>query len=84
MGLYTAYNTLPLDHLLIVGSRTHLFTLLFSLACIINKRHIPSHKMASVGLEPHQVHHTSMLSLPLAHLVVVVRLALFIYLIFFR
>jgi hypothetical protein len=30
----------------------NLFTSFFSLACIINIRHIPSHKTASVGLEP--------------------------------
>jgi hypothetical protein len=41
---------------------------MFSLACIINIRHISSHKMASVGLEPHLAHDRSLLSLPLDHL----------------
>ena len=39
--------------------------------------------MASVELEPHRVHETSLLSLPLDHLLVVGRLAQLINLIFF-
>ena len=61
----------------------NLFTSFFSLACIINIRHIPSHKTASVGLEPHLVHVTSLLSLPLDYLLVVGRLPQLIHLIFF-
>jgi hypothetical protein len=45
--------SLPLDHLLVVGSLPQLIHLtLFSLACLINIRHISSHKITFVGLEP--------------------------------
>jgi hypothetical protein len=63
----TSLLPLPLDHLLVVGRLAQLIDLdLFSLACVINIRHISSHKMASVGLKPHLVHDTSLLPLPLA------------------
>jgi hypothetical protein len=53
IGFYSPIS-LPLDHLLVVGSLPQLIHLnLFSLACVINNRHISSHKMTSVGLEPH-------------------------------
>ena len=46
-------QSLPLDHLLFYGSLTRLVHLdLFSLACIINIRHISSRKMTLLGLEP--------------------------------
>ena len=49
----TSRLSLPLDHLLVVGSLPQLIPLnLFSLACVINIRHISSHKMTSLGLEP--------------------------------
>jgi hypothetical protein len=77
----TSLLSLPLDHLLVVGSLPQLIYLnLFSLACVINIRHISSHKMASVGLEPHLVHETSLLSLPLDHLLVVGSLTQLIHL----
>jgi hypothetical protein len=63
----TSLLSLPLGHLLVVGRLAQPIHLnLFSLACIINIWHISSHKMASVGLEPHLAHDTSLLSLPLA------------------
>jgi hypothetical protein len=68
----TSLLSLPLDHLLVVESLPKLIHLnIFSLACIINIRHISSHKMAYVGLEPHLAHDRSLLSLPLDHLLVV-------------
>ena len=46
-------QSLPLDHVLVVGSLTqHIHLNLFSLADVINNLHISSHKMTSVGLEP--------------------------------
>jgi hypothetical protein len=52
MGFYSPIS-LPLDHLLVVGSLPQLIHLnLFSLACIINIRHISSHKRTSGGFEP--------------------------------
>jgi hypothetical protein len=48
IGFYSPIS-LPLDHLLVVGSLPQLIHLnLFSLACAINNRHISSHKMTSV------------------------------------
>jgi hypothetical protein len=81
-GTWHSQQSLPLDHLLVVGSQTQLIHLNFSLACVLNNRHIPSHKTASVGLEPQLVHDTSLLSLPLDHLLVVGSLAQLIHLIF--
>ena len=43
---------LPLDHMLVVGWLTNLFTLFFSLACIIKIQPFSNHKMACAGLEP--------------------------------
>ena len=60
----------------------NLFTLFFPLACTIKIQQFLNHKMASVGLEPHLVNDTSLLSLPLDHLLVVGRLAQIIHLIF--
>ena len=80
----TSLLSLPIDHLLVVGRRAQLIYLnMFSLACVINNRHISSHKMASVGLEPPLAQDTSLLSLPLNHLVVVGKQAQLIHLIFF-
>jgi hypothetical protein len=50
------YNdlSLPLDHMLVVDNISQLVHHnLFLLTCIINIRHISSHKMTSVTLEPH-------------------------------
>jgi hypothetical protein len=57
--------------LLVVGSVAQLIRLIFSLACIIKIQQFLNHKTASVGLDPQQVHDTSLLSLPLDHLLVV-------------
>ena len=77
----TSLLSLRLDYLLAVGSLAQLIHLnVFSLAYVINIRHNLSHKMASVGLEPYLVHITSLLSLPLDHLLAVGRLAQFILL----
>ena len=52
VGFYRPIS-LPLDHLLVVGSLPQLIHLnLFSLSCVINIRHISSHKMTTVGFEP--------------------------------
>jgi hypothetical protein len=67
----TSLLSLPLDHLLVVGSLAQLIRLIFSLACIIKIQQFLNHKTASVGLDPQQVHDTSLLSLPLDHLLVV-------------
>jgi hypothetical protein len=72
--------SLPLDHLLVVESLAQLIHLIFSLACIIKIQQFLNHNMASVGLEPQLVHDTSLLSLPLDHLLVVGRLAQLIHL----
>ena len=79
----TSLSSLPLDHLLVVGSQAKLIRVIFSLACIIKIEQFLNHKMASVGLEPHLVHETNLLSLPLNHLVVVGSLAQLIHLNFF-
>jgi hypothetical protein len=70
----TSLLSLPLDHLLVVGSLAQLIRPIFSLACIIKIQQFLNHKTASVGLEPQLVHDTSLLYLPLDHLLVVDRL----------
>jgi hypothetical protein len=58
----------------------NLFTLFFSLPCIIKTEQCLKHKTASVRLEPHLARYTSRLSLPLDNLLVVGRLAQIIHL----
>jgi hypothetical protein len=75
--------SLPLDQLLVVGSLAQFIHLIFSSSLYIKIQQFLNHKTASVGLEPHLVDDTSLLSLPLDHLLVVGSLAQLIHLIFF-
>jgi hypothetical protein len=79
----TSLLSLPLYHLLVVGSLAQFIHLIFPLAnCTIKIQQFLNHKTASIGLEPHLVNDTSLLSLPLDHLLVVGRQAQLIHLIF--
>ena len=79
----TSLLSLPLYHLLVVGSLAQFIHLIFPLAnCTIKIQQFLNHKTASIGLEPHLVNDTSLLSLPLDHLLVVGRQEQLIHLIF--
>jgi hypothetical protein len=80
----TSLLSLPLNHLLVVEWLAQLIHLnIFSLACVIKTQQLLNYKTGSVRLEPQLVRDTSLLSLPLDHLLVVGRLAQLIHLIFF-
>jgi hypothetical protein len=79
----TSLLSLPLDQLLVVGSLPQFIHLIFSSSLYIKIQPFLNHKMASVGLEPHLVNDTSLLSLPLDHLLLVGSLAQLIHLTFF-
>ena len=80
----TSLLSLPLNHLLVVERLAQLIHLnIFSLACVIKTQQLLKHKTGSVRLEPQLVRDTSLLSLPLDHLLVVGRLAQLIHLIFY-
>ena len=52
-GTLHSLQSFQIDHVFVVGSLPLLIHLIFfSLACMTNIRHISSHKMTSVGLQP--------------------------------